>query len=324
MQMKNDAGERLILFTRKHLDRLRNTCEQVVSAGEVDAVHDFRVSSRRLNEPLAVMSRWLGRKKVKAVRRNLNALRKTLRDVRDLDVLQMSLADARTVPRMDSEHARELADVLARRRAVQFATAREALRDLNPTCVIQSVKTLSKQFQERAAELSPQRVRRRARKAWRRRAVALLQRTPLHDAATDLHDARIRLKKLRYSTELMYRLLDRQRDGLLVAMTGMQDVLGAWCDHVYAAAMFAEIGSCGQALAMRTAWCGAVLKHAAHRARLAESDRREALSAWPALQSAIEAALAGRRPSPSGDGQVARPESVRSEPVRSEPSLAQR
>src|SRR5438132_541848 len=81
----------LLEYTEKQLKRLTSKSEKLCESGEVDAVHDLRVASRRLVAPLRIMADYIGDKRVREIIRDLRKLRGAFRDTRDLDVVQSSL-----------------------------------------------------------------------------------------------------------------------------------------------------------------------------------------------------------------------------------------
>src|SRR5262249_14447238 len=121
MPAAQDASfsEKLISHAFDRLDRLRDQLDAALASGEVDAVHGTRVASRRLNEALLVMSPWLNRAELRMARRGLRKLRNAFRKVRDLDVLQMSLAQP--PPGLDPGSLAQLEGFLTRRREKALA-----------------------------------------------------------------------------------------------------------------------------------------------------------------------------------------------------------
>jgi len=279
--------DRLIEFITKQLARLDKHFDAVQERGDVDAVHDFRVASRRLREPLDIMAHWTPRRRVTRVARRLRRMRRAVSTVRDLDVLFESLADRTTSPRIDAADRERLEALLTSRRRHALAKARNTLLTHKPHKVQEQVPELIAIFRERIAG-EHDAVANAMDEQWRQRASAIMARHPQDDATTDLHECRVLLKKLRYSTELLRRMQDRQRGPFLDALVSMQDLLGAWNDHLFAAGELARLATREKILARHSRLSAGLLNGAAARAALAEALRREVLSAWPMLRRAIE------------------------------------
>ena len=196
-----------------------------------EAIHDMRVASRRLQEILRVILPET--KDVRKLLRDIRNARRAQADARDLDVITAHLRKRR-------ERARKgdlaggmdllLADLASRRvKAQQDLRRNLAKLDLRPlqsrlVDVVQNVLTGSLDTSPVAARiLETLDGRDRAF----REAVALA-----HDTlgATDLHNARIAGKRLRYILELadrvqMGNLKDRVRE-----LRAIQESLGKWHD----------------------------------------------------------------------------------------------
>jgi CHAD domain-containing protein len=289
--------ERLIEFTEKQLARLDKHFDSVQEQGDVDAVHDFRVASRRLQEPLAIIANWTPRRRVERVQRRLKRLRRALAHTRDLDVLFLSFGDAQTAPPLEAVDREHLEQLLNDQRRHVLARARNDLLERKPRKVQQQVPELIEVFRHRSAGEHASVVAATVAQ-WRQRAGDVLGQRPVDDANTDLHACRIALKRLRYSTELLRRMEGEERGSFIDSLVSMQDLLGAWNDHLFASAELARMATREKLLSRRAGLSAAVLKAAAARATLAEAMRREALADWPTLQAAVEAESA-RSPQPA-------------------------
>ena len=169
--------------------------------GDVRAVHQARVASRRLREAVPILGAGLDDVRITAVKRRLRALTRALGAVRELDVA-LGMLDDLPIP---DEAARQVRDVWAARLAAQRQAPVRVLR-----------KTLNRRRREALAGGLDDLIRARQRSddpAWqgalarrvRQRARALADRIDgagLPYGADPLHEVRIAGKKLRYVLEL--------------------------------------------------------------------------------------------------------------------------
>ncbi len=58
-------GELLADYVAKHRRRFAENLSLALDAGDVESIHDLRVASRRLTEPLKLLSRWTCRRKTR-------------------------------------------------------------------------------------------------------------------------------------------------------------------------------------------------------------------------------------------------------------------
>jgi len=282
-------------FVERHLQRLEAGLKEILSCGDIRAVHKFRVSTRRLNEPLQLLAKAdpSVKKPVKKSRRALKALRNLFGDVRDLDVLQMSLAEPKTAPDIDDQSLAQLRDVLAERRRSAFASAVDALERHSPAGTHGAVQALVKSCTGnddadlRKALLSA------GRAMWRKRAERLMNHVPNEGDSTNFHALRIDLKGLRYCTELLLQMENREEEAVLSVFVAMQNALGAWNDHLFAARCLAAVATEDEHYANDPQWSAAILTYAADRVRASHRNRREALDRWPVLRDIIESAQSG-------------------------------
>lgn len=285
--------EGLLKFTNKHLDRLEAAVARVLATRDIEPVHELRVSSRRLSEPLELIGEALGRKRTRKLRGDLGRLRGSLRRVRDVDVLRLALAEAGANPVGSTEDLTKLQGLLAIQRESELESARKTLRKCRPDRIRDEIASSLKTFESRFRDHG-KRLLHDARDIWHRKAGALLERPPVREHAPGLHKTRIKLKALRYSTELMGRLDGENREVILKQFAGMQDRLGAWNDHVCATALLAQLVQNDQTLACDPVWSAAVLEYAARRARSMSDELTEVLVLWPRLRTAVELHVFGR------------------------------
>lgn len=281
----------LVEFVKGQLERFSRSYEEWSANGDVEAIHDFRVSCRRLNEPLGIMSNWVSPGKVRPSARVLKRLRRALRCVRDYDVLLESLSHGAACTQLSTEGLAQLEGILTSRRARYFKKAAARVGGLKPPRVQRAVEELIPTFEQKVADSERIAVPDFIRKKWRRRAAMVLKEAPLAAEPCNLHPLRIGFKKLRYCTELLYELEQRGQDAFLGRCREVQDRLGAWNDHIFAARLCSRLATRENLLAGQTGWCAAVLDYALSRARAAQSQREELIRFWPIAQSAIQSLL---------------------------------
>jgi len=288
MSQAQDASfsDKLIAYAQDRLDRLHEQCESALASGDVDAVHATRVASRRLNEALVVMRPWLDRGDVKIARRGLRALRNCFREVRDLDVLQMSLAQS--TPGLDPGSLAQLEGVLTRKRErVLAASTRDAGR-VNPSRLVRQVGRLCERF-ERRFDDAQDRLSARLAAQFQKLATVVLAHDPRGADSGDLHFIRIRVKRARYCAELANRVGALSDDSLVQALTEMQEHTGRWNDHLNAARWISRIARGRDTLARQTVWSLRLLEYAVQRLQAADAERRLVHERWPAFDAAIRA-----------------------------------
>ncbi len=196
-----------------------------------DALHDFRVSVRRLRSTLRAWRDVLGRAvRDKDVRRLRRAARAT-GDARDAEVLLAWIGQAaRDLPAAQRPAAGWLAHRLERRtRPADLAATggrfvagtRSLARRLKGGRATSSGETFGRAVAER--------IRRQAS-----RVASRLSRVETLADAPQAHRARIEGKRLRYLLEPLRHTADVEAESAVVALKGLQDVLGELNDALTA------------------------------------------------------------------------------------------
>jgi CHAD domain-containing protein len=205
-------------YLQKQRDAVRTT-EAGTRTGDVDAVHDMRVATRRLRSALRtfrpVLRRW------QPVRDELKWLATALGGVRDRDVMAARLgAELDTQPpelvvgpvrnrlRLTGDHARALTRLQA---ALDSPRYRALLGTLDEIVAA-------------APSMGRKRLRKAARKDLRR-ADKRLSRARRDD---ELHDARKAYKRARYAVDVLRPAYGKPAQRLRKNLGDLQDVLG---DH---------------------------------------------------------------------------------------------
>lgn len=280
----------LVNATRARLKRLHRAVQQVMASGDAEAIHSVRVSSRRLNELLELMTVSLPRRRVRRAAAELRELRQVLRRVRDLDVLLISLCSPRTNHGIETADLARLEGVLTRERELAFAKARRRCARLRTGRLVRRIERLCERAVAKGGD-DRSLLEARLSEMLRRRAARLLSRDPRQGDSTDLHDVRIRLKRLRYCAELVRRFEFELSDGAVQTFAGTQEALGRWHDHLMAAEQITRVARRHTALHAQTGWAARLLDYAAFRARSANEDRERILRNWPLVRGYLQEAL---------------------------------
>lgn len=295
----------LVDYARDRLDRLADQVDHTLEAADVDSVHALRVASRRLNECLVVMQPWLRRGSVRKARRGLRELRDALRNVRDLDVLQMSLSSP--PPMLDAGKLAQLEGLLTRRREREMQSSLKALKNTRPNSIVRICRDLVREFREEFDD-AEQTLADRFTVLFRELADDLLAADPRNPNSDDLHETRIRVKRTRYCLELAQRVGVIPEDGLAEQLSLLQDATGHWNDQLIAARWISRIATRRNSLANETDWAHGLLEYAAHRVAAARDDRRQICERWPTIETGLRAAplyqSAEACPGPSHDPAV--------------------
>jgi CHAD domain-containing protein len=217
------ASTRRYDLLRKRLDRFTQML-QGVDEGNVRALHQTRVASRRLREILPVLqvnpgvARRLGRRLRKVTQR--------LGAVRELDVLSLLVEELSASGRYDQQAMKKVASAVAEERK----RVRGRMTDKLP---INELSRIAGKLERVAGDLEEQ----KASRSWQwaldarvtHRALAL--KTALAEAGAlylpeRLHVVRIALKKLRYACEVGAEAAGADIKAELKALKRGQDMLG--------------------------------------------------------------------------------------------------
>jgi CHAD domain-containing protein len=201
-----------------------------------EGVHQARVATRRLRSDLRTFRRLVEPEHAAELRAELRWLGSTLGAVRDGDVLLERMRESAT--RLPVEHAAGAAEVIRTleadrdaAHAALLATMRDRrYLDLLDTLVAEANAPALQPDAERAAgEVVPKLVRR----PWRSlaKAAAKLRKKP---SDAELHQLRIRTKRVRYAAEAVSPVVGRSARALARAAADLQGVLGDLNDAVVA------------------------------------------------------------------------------------------
>ncbi|GMU35702.1 MAG: CHAD domain-containing protein [Planctomycetia bacterium] len=281
----------LAAYVEKQAKRFSSNLEKVVASGDVDGVHDVRVASRRLVQPLRLMSAWLGGKPIKRPAGLLRATRQTLAKVRDLDVLLASLcgSEATWAHGLEPSDLARLEGALTRRRQRLAKKAINRLARQKPQRAAGLIWRLSDKMLDVVDEESDLVLAHQVERLFEKSLERLVHRDPRGDQKHDLHETRICVKRARYAGELMRDVGLRRETDLLKALVGMQDRLGRWNDQLIAISYVTREARRPKVLAEDAAWSARVLSLAADWAKEADAGQRRILDVWAEFDTALRA-----------------------------------
>lgn len=224
-----DAAARAVL--RFHL---RAFAREAVGAraGEVEAIHQLRVATRRLRAGLRLFAPILPVAPVAAAREDLAWLGRAIGAVRDLDVLALALgARARRLDGEMRDALGPLERIIRERRAAAHATLVDALDSPRGRAVADRLRALAQggpsHRETPLGKLAP---------GLLQPLVAAVERAGRRvgrdTAPEDLHRLRVRVKRLRYALETLRGLGGRRVAKVVKRLARVQEVLGELQDAV--------------------------------------------------------------------------------------------
>ena len=202
---------------------------RLVLREEDDAVHQMRVTVRRLRSVLATYRRFLDREQTEPLREELKWLADLLGEVRDAEVLR------RRLRRWAAEHGPGPTGVDALRTALAERQAQGQAR-LLPELEGERYRSLLAALAAPGgfpwADGTPGKkaLRKRVRRSWRRLEAAVVAAELADDAGErrrrQLHEARKKAKRTRYAAESLQELFGEDADRLADATRSIQSTLG--------------------------------------------------------------------------------------------------
>jgi CHAD domain-containing protein len=243
------AGDVVLAYLREHAARLKSM-DPLVRADQPDAVHQTRVTTRRLRSTLQSFGQIIPRSGTEGVLAELKWLGGVLGEARDAEVLASRLADnLRTIPpelvlgpaeaRVQRHFAPIQAaarkNVLAALDSARYFALRDALDELLAD------PPLSAEADQPAGYVLPATARRTYRRT--RRRIRKAGHTPSGEGReTAYHEARKAAKRARYAGEAVSPALGRDARRFTKQMKKVQSVLGDHQDAVVARGVDRELG----------------------------------------------------------------------------------
>jgi CHAD domain-containing protein len=229
MLSTTDAGPPEILL-RHRFAVLTRTLPSAQS-GDVTAIHEARVATRRVRAALPLVTRGSkGRKLKKAVSR----LTRALGSVRDLDVALLTLDELASDPTLQSEGIDLLVSVLTEERRHHYSAMVRELEGVDLERLQRKLMAAARKhvMREGQAEPDPKGLKAVAKRAVRRAEA-------LHEAIENaggiylpdrLHQVRIAVKQLRYTLEITRELSRSRATARIRMLKSAQDLLGRMHD----------------------------------------------------------------------------------------------
>lgn len=273
---RNTFGRNLAGYLLKLAHKFKVSLEGALSDGDVESVHELRVSSRRMCELLLVLEDNLPDDDAQEVRKILRRFRRKFRTLRDLDVLGDALND---VPEAEPVACEVLIDEIRTRRARELNRVARHCGKLPLNRLVRGVKRINRDMQ---SEQFGYRATLALNELFDQRAEDIRKSDSLEKSG-DLHPPRIAVKKMKYCAELVDRLHLRDEKELINELSGLQTILGHWNDKITGARWLAKFAGRRRNLVNRRELCAVALQMADSLLREAESDRKTVKQRWPAL-----------------------------------------
>ncbi len=201
---------------------------KAMKGNDPEAVHAARVASRRLRAAMDGAAEVFPKAWYRSLHTSAKTITRTLGDVRDRDVLLEKLAADREGSEPDELPG---IDYLMEQIAAERNVARSAMKDTMGKSRLRRVRKKSRARFPVARRRRPTAAAlpNRARKQIERRTADLIGYGPIipdASAVEELHDARIAVKRLRYTLELFEGEIGEEATHLIEDMKGLQEVLG--------------------------------------------------------------------------------------------------
>jgi CHAD domain-containing protein len=246
-----------------------------------EGVHQARVATRRLRSDLRTFRSFLDRDRDGDLRGELEWLGAELGVVRDLDVLGQRLrAHAASLPDEDAGLAPKLLDRLRVQREEARAALLSAMREDRYVRLLDSVVAAATEpavLDDHAGKRGSDFLSEIMNGPWQHLSRTCQDLGP-NAADSELHEARIRAKRVRYAAEAMLPVSPKRAGTFAARAADLQEILGEHQDAVVAAAWLRSQGS---GTTPRVAFSAGEL--AAVQGRAADKARRRWPRAWRAL-----------------------------------------
>lgn len=233
--------ESVLRLVRKRLKKFMSFIPAVLRGEEVDAVHDVRVWSRRLQQSLTALSSKSPKKRVRRLRQTLRGVRRTLGEWRNCDVALDLLARERrrTRARTTPDCWKPVAEYAGEKRSRQITLAQRKLRKYDLADFSRRVQKWLDQFEEAKDGEALAALGASVETGWRQwhSALARARKTCETD---DLHRFRIASKRLRYRIEMLRDLGNKDVRPVIQWLKALQEAVGLWHDQQSLRAVTAE------------------------------------------------------------------------------------
>ena len=200
------------------------------SSGDVNAIHQARVATRRVRAALPIVTRGSRRRKLK---RSFTRLTRALGGVRELDVAILTLDELVSDPSVPKEGLEQLRAILQEERQRSYTEMNAILQHVDLDRLQRRTLVAVERAAERDSEQSDlKRLKSVVRRAGKR---ALDLQAAIENAgniylADRLHQVRIAVKKLRYVLEVARELSRSRASARIRLLKNVQDLLGRMHD----------------------------------------------------------------------------------------------
>lgn len=250
---------------------------------DAEAVHQFRVATRRLRADLRTFRFALDDVATSAMRDELNWIGGGLGPVRDLDVLGERIAtNARSLPEVDRAEIVAVSDLLDRKRSLARDRALEALTSVRYDRLLETLVGFADQpplstSSKSAGRSATSRAGKLVRRRWKQLSAAVDAAGP-EPSDEQLHRIRLAAKRCRYAADAVVPVVGRPARRFAARIEHVQGVLGDYHDSVVADAWLRDAAT--DAVDARLAIGGLLAIERAERERL----RAE----WPTVWERVD------------------------------------
>jgi CHAD domain-containing protein len=217
------------LLIRQRLAALTRTLPSA-SGGDVNAIHQARVATRRVRAALPIATRGSRRRKLK---KSFTRLTRALGGVRELDVAILTLDELASDPSVPQEGLEQLRVILQEERQRFYAEMNRILQHVDLDRLQRKTLAAAEHASQHDSDQSNLKRLRLVIKRAGRRAFAL--QAAIENAgniylADRLHQVRIAVKKLRYVLEIARELSRSRASARIRMLKNAQDLLGRMHD----------------------------------------------------------------------------------------------
>jgi CHAD domain-containing protein len=217
------------LLIRQRLAALTRTLPSA-SGGDVNAIHQARVATRRVRAALPIATRGSRRRKLK---KSFTRLTRALGGVRELDVAILTLDELASDPSVPQEGLEQLRVILQEERQRFYAEMNRILQHVDLDRLQRKTLAAAEHASQHDSDQSDLKRLRLVIKRAGRRAFAL--QAAIENAgniylADRLHQVRIAVKKLRYVLEIARELSRSRASARIRMLKNAQDLLGRMHD----------------------------------------------------------------------------------------------
>lgn len=218
------AGRKVLAY---YYGRMLSEEARVRGEGDVDAIHDMRVATRRLRSALRIFGPFYRRSEVKPLRRGLRRVAAALGAVRDLDVMRLK-CEAYVEAHQDGENLRSIIDDLFRQRQAAYRALLDTLEGKAYAELLTEFSVFLSASDPVHEDEQAARVRDTApRLIYTQYGTLRAYEDGLAAATPDtLHSLRIEAKRFRYLLEAFTEVLGPEVKQAINAAKALQDHLG--------------------------------------------------------------------------------------------------